>query len=301
MAECSECGKKSMGFTCKYCGESFCSEHRLPENHDCPGLEEGVEEEKEENEKWFKDKDLKEEKTPKRPEPPTNSLTDDIVETFLGSTTLTIIGITVIFFAIQRLVPGAESFMILDPALSSEGVLGSPWSLFTVMLVHGSLLHLFANMVTFYFFGSAVENILDRMEMLKIYITSGLVASVAYVVFRNALVLVHGASMGGIETLGPAVGASGAVVAFVGMVGVLYPNAEVLLYFFIPMKLRTAVKAFAGLEIFNLVAKSLGFTLPIIGFFASSAHLAGLAVGIWYGRKIKDKVARSAVFNPLGY
>lgn len=36
---CSYCGKKAknMPHKCKYCGRKFCTSHRLPENHDCPG------------------------------------------------------------------------------------------------------------------------------------------------------------------------------------------------------------------------------------------------------------------------
>lgn len=36
--ECHFCGLKKEGlpFRCNYCGESFCSDHRLPENHACP-------------------------------------------------------------------------------------------------------------------------------------------------------------------------------------------------------------------------------------------------------------------------
>lgn len=36
--ECHFCGKEESGlpFRCNYCGETFCSEHRLPENHACP-------------------------------------------------------------------------------------------------------------------------------------------------------------------------------------------------------------------------------------------------------------------------
>ncbi len=39
--KCSFCKKpfsESMPFRCKYCEKMFCSEHRLPENHDCEGL-----------------------------------------------------------------------------------------------------------------------------------------------------------------------------------------------------------------------------------------------------------------------
>ncbi|MFI5421588.1 MAG: AN1-type zinc finger domain-containing protein, partial [Nitrososphaerales archaeon] len=35
--ECHYCGvaKEGLPFRCNYCGEFFCGEHRLPENHAC--------------------------------------------------------------------------------------------------------------------------------------------------------------------------------------------------------------------------------------------------------------------------
>ncbi|WP_435125355.1 AN1-type zinc finger domain-containing protein [Halobaculum sp. D14] len=38
MSGCSVCGTGSvLSYTCNYCGETFCSEHRLPESHGCDG------------------------------------------------------------------------------------------------------------------------------------------------------------------------------------------------------------------------------------------------------------------------
>ena len=38
MVQCDYCGKDEyMPFRCKYCGGYFCSEHRLPETHNCSG------------------------------------------------------------------------------------------------------------------------------------------------------------------------------------------------------------------------------------------------------------------------
>ncbi|GAB3664592.1 AN1-type zinc finger domain-containing protein [Halopiger thermotolerans] len=31
-------GDDSMKNSCSYCGDGYCSEHRLPENHDCPAV-----------------------------------------------------------------------------------------------------------------------------------------------------------------------------------------------------------------------------------------------------------------------
>ncbi|MFQ6095792.1 MAG: AN1-type zinc finger domain-containing protein [Candidatus Bathyarchaeia archaeon] len=36
---CKACnGTEYLLHKCRYCGEYFCSEHMLPENHRCPGL-----------------------------------------------------------------------------------------------------------------------------------------------------------------------------------------------------------------------------------------------------------------------
>jgi hypothetical protein len=38
MPECDQCGETDISLSCTYCDDTFCAEHRLPENHDCPGL-----------------------------------------------------------------------------------------------------------------------------------------------------------------------------------------------------------------------------------------------------------------------
>jgi membrane associated rhomboid family serine protease len=331
MAECSECGKQSMSFTCRYCGEKFCSEHRLPEKHNCTGLDSGKKEEyqtsteKQDNQKWFEEKfsDTKSE-TQRQKEfqrPGFFNETKRILKSNIG---LLIIGITGLAFMLHQAFPALKSFLTLSPALTQAAVeatntaaqqaqpgigailyktvIETPWTLLTVMLVHANLFHLLANMITFYFFGTAVEKAVGGVKMLKMYLVSGIVASIAYIVFRNLIFQLYGPINNSLISLSPAVGASGAVVAMVGLVAMLYPEAEVLLYFVIPMKIRSAVYLFAGLEIFNLLAKIVGVNLPVIGGFASSAHLAGLAVGLYYGKKLQDRYGRrSSVFNPVGY
>ncbi len=38
MARCSLCGQEDLVFTCPYCNSVYCSDHRLPEGHGCPGI-----------------------------------------------------------------------------------------------------------------------------------------------------------------------------------------------------------------------------------------------------------------------
>ena len=53
MARCSYCGKvEKMPFRCKFCKGVFCSSHRLPENHECEGLERFKKERLKTPEKW---------------------------------------------------------------------------------------------------------------------------------------------------------------------------------------------------------------------------------------------------------
>jgi membrane associated rhomboid family serine protease len=301
MSECSECGKQSMSFTCRYCGKKFCSEHRLPENHDCEGLEG---ESPEEHEEWFEEKfsEDKEQKKDKEERSANyrvhrKSLSRDILNSIKSNYTLAIIGLTVLSFVVQLSLPQQLYFdqLVLNPQVSE--LLTKPWSLFTVMLLHAAPFHIFANMITFYFFGTPLERLIGGKKMLKIYLVSGLIASLAYVGFYNLLILIHGSP----STAGLAVGASGAVVAIVGVIAKLYPDAEVLLYFIVPMKIKTAVYAFGAIEAVNLLAKLAGIQLPLIGISASSAHLAGLLVGLYYGEKLQKKYRKNtSVFNPLG-
>lgn len=298
MAACSKCGDEAMTFKCKYCGKKFCSKHRLPENHECDSMEEEIQKnkEKKESQQWFQEEKVKNpapsQTTRKRKKP---SIFDEIKNVFSRNYTLGIIAFTTAIFIIQTLVSNdLQNMFVLNPGL--EQVISKPWTLVTVMFLHANTFHLFANMVTLYFFGTAVEKSIGSKNFLKFYFASGITASIGFVVVRNILALYQGSGV-----LGPAVGASGAVIAMFAVVAMLYPEAEVLLYFIFPMKIKTALYAFGGLEAFNLAAKMAGVYLPVIGGFASSAHLAGLLVGIWYGRKLQDKYGRkTSVFDPLG-
>lgn len=52
--ECDYCGEiENMPFSCKFCGYKFCSNHRLPENHECGGLVEFKERRPKDVDKWI--------------------------------------------------------------------------------------------------------------------------------------------------------------------------------------------------------------------------------------------------------
>ncbi len=58
MTNCSYCGEhiKDLSFGCRYCNGRYCDKHRLPEDHNCPGLKKHKEKNKDKWEKAVKGK-----------------------------------------------------------------------------------------------------------------------------------------------------------------------------------------------------------------------------------------------------
>ncbi|MFX1370052.1 MAG: AN1-type zinc finger domain-containing protein [Promethearchaeota archaeon] len=77
MVNCSLCGKEDLCFTCPYCNGVYCSEHRLPEGHGCPGMQRARDEARRrvvdtfsghyEDEEYDKDVIIREGRKPRKP------------------------------------------------------------------------------------------------------------------------------------------------------------------------------------------------------------------------------------------
>ncbi len=96
--------------------------------------------------------------------------------------TYVIIGLTAVVFLLQQ-VPGLS----VASALAFNSVFvwpGSPygfepWRLFTVLIVHGSFLHVGLNMLVLWMMGRSLEPLLGRWRFVALYLVSGLGGSVA--------------------------------------------------------------------------------------------------------------------------
>ena len=287
MGRCDYCGEQTLTFTCSYCGGEFCSDHRLPENHDCEGLDE----EASDNDSWFQEKDVKNRVSTRQVK---HSFWSDALQSLKGNFVLATIAVTSIAFVLEFTLPRGLFFdpFVLDP--SFEALASKPWSLLTLVLLHGGFTHLFVNMVTLFFVGKPVERIVNAKEFFSIYLGGALAASLGYVAFY------HLQSAVGSPEISLALGASGAVVTVFGVFARLYPEAQVLLFFVAPMKVRTATYAFAALEATNMAAKLAGITIPLLSQTASSAHLTGLLVGLWIGGRLKKRVpTRRGLMQPF--
>lgn len=145
--------------------------------------------------------------------------------------------------------------------------LGRFWTLLTYGFLHDdqTLWHIVFNMLTLFFFGPRVEEIMGRAEFLRFYCTAIVLAGLAWVIGEQV------SGLGGPSRL---VGASGGVMATLAAFIWYYPRETILIYGVLP------VPAWV-LGIVYLLSDLRGAGSQG-GNVAHIAHLAGAAFGILY-------------------
>ncbi|VVB85940.1 Rhomboid protease GlpG [uncultured archaeon] len=259
--ECDYCGfRDPMPFTCKFCGGSFCYNHRLPESHSCRGLAAYKEKVRESGTFYQYGPDLG---VRKRRNPVLNSL-NNAVSVIKSNYSLTILILVLISFVLQYIIPSYEFYLALYP---SE-VLSRPWTLVTHIFLHSGGLHLLFNMMFLFFFGPELERRIGGKRFLIVFFLSGIIAGIGYSLWS---VFVLG-------SLAPAVGASGALFGIFACLAVIAPHIEIYVYF-IPMKITYALILFALLDLLFIGSGDA---------IARSAHLSGVVAGLLMGKHLKN-------------
>ena len=197
-----------------------------------------------------------------------------------SNVTLWLIGINVIFFLIVMVL----SFILGDKFLSyiafnpSDFVAGkNVWTIITSMFMHSGVAHLFVNMFSLMFLGAFVERLIGSKRFLGIYLISGIIASLFYVLFAYAF--------GGMDV--SAVGASGAIFGIAGMLVILTPKMPVYIMF-IPIAMPMWFGIILMLALMWLL--TITINLPI----GNAAHLGGLITGMIYALYLRNKYKAKA-------
>ncbi|MCL2220181.1 MAG: rhomboid family intramembrane serine protease [Chitinispirillia bacterium] len=147
------------------------------------------------------------------------------------------------------------------------------WRLVTYMFLHSPdmLFHILFNMLALWWFGMELEEMWGAKKFLTFYFVCGTGAgffSVFYL-FINPNVLV--------------IGASGAVLGILTAFAHYYPDRQILLFFIIPMRIRTLVIGYALISVLMSLREGAGGTSHI-------THLGGIVVA-WCYIKIYPSVA----------
>jgi membrane associated rhomboid family serine protease len=149
------------------------------------------------------------------------------------------------------------------------------WTWFTSIFAHSpeSLLHIIGNGIILVFFGSMLEKIIGSRDYAILFITAGVLAGLSQAILGLTI---------GDPTVG-LLGASGALLAVLGVLTVYKPDLTVYLYFFLPVPLWIITIGYAGLSVIGILAGG------GLGGIAHGAHLVGLIVGLIYGYRTKDE------------
>jgi len=158
----------------------------------------------------------------------------------------------VIFFATL-----IRSELIFILGFQPAAFFSRPWTVVTAMFVHAGFWHIFANMLTLYFFGSYFSRLVGRGKCLLVYFAGGIVGNVLFWALASPFTV--------------AVGASGAVFALAGGLVVMRPKLPVII-FPIPLPVPLWVAIIGGFLLLSF--------MPLVAW---QAHLGGLIVGLIAG------------------
>jgi membrane associated rhomboid family serine protease len=254
-------------------------------------------------------------------------------KSFLQSLSITswliIINVFMFFIGLSLISSLGENFfsnyLAIKPSMIFLGT--SLWTFLTSMFFHANLFHLFANMFSLFFVGKFLEKLIGKRRFLGVYIISGLVGGLFYVlaslIYKNPNI--------------PAVGASGALFGLVGVLAVLVPKSRIYLiagplvlllleFTLVPVLPETIVPVFSmiiNILFFVMIFAMFSFgtdfqkfalpvelpmwLLPIIAIvplvlidlvpgidlpIGNSAHFGGLVVGLIYGFHLRKKFPR---------
>lgn len=180
-----------------------------------------------------------------------------------------IIGINILIFLPTIVSQEIRQDLLINFGLwSKETFLDYPWGIVTSMFIHDGFFHLFANMITLYFFGTYLYRLLGSRRFLLVYFGGGILGSLFFVLLAPPFSL--------------AVGASGAVFALGGAMAVMVPRLRVFI-FPIPAPLPLWIAVIGIFSILTLLAVL--DLMPI----AWEAHLGGLLFGLGAGYLLKKR------------
>lgn len=137
-----------------------------------------------------------------------------------------------------------------------------PWQIVSYGFLHGDFFHILFNMMGLWMFGSELERVWGPKRYLHFYFASVVTAAFAQLLVSSITGSVY-----------PTIGASGGLFGLLMAFGMMFPNRTIVpLFPPIPMKAKTFVMVFGGIELFTGVT---GTSAGVAHF----AHLGGMLGG----------------------
>jgi membrane associated rhomboid family serine protease len=139
-------------------------------------------------------------------------------------------------------------------------------TLLTSIFMHGSIAHIFGNMLFLWIFGDNIENKIGHFRYLIFYLICGILASLAHV---YSTLLMNG------DLLIPTLGASGAISGVLGAYLLLYPKKRVSVIMFYFLTDLPAIAVIGLWFLFQIISG--------LGLLGGGAQGGGVAYGAHVG------------------
>lgn len=196
-----------------------------------------------------------------------------------------------LFWVVLRIANGWKTPPIYEDVLqffmlSSEWLhnLTHPWVVITSMFLHEGFWHILWNMLFLYWFGRIVGDFLGNHRVLPLYLLGGIVGGLAYFLSVNLLPYGDG-------KVHYALGASGAVMAFVVAAGTISPDYYMRLLLIGDVKLKYIVLALVLIDLIGMAGN-----INTGGHFA---HLGGAFFGWLFVYQLRQGTDWSIPVNNL--
>jgi membrane associated rhomboid family serine protease len=168
-----------------------------------------------------------------------------------------------------------------------RGFLGlEVWRFVGFQFLHGGFAHILFNMVGLYFFGPLVERRLGSKRYLAFYLLCGIFGAVVFLLLNLGGYALQWATGSDITIPGlifdspftPLIGASAGVFGVLMAGAYIAPNAVVLLFFILPMRLATLAYALVAIALFTVI-------LGGNNAGGEAGHLGGAIAGFYFIRR----------------
>ncbi len=153
-------------------------------------------------------------------------------------------------------------------------ILTHPWVPITSVFLHESFGHILWNMLSFYWFGRIVGDLLGNHRVLPLYLLGGLVGGAFYFVAAQF----HWLGLGLPSEM--VLGASAAVMAMVACAATIAPDYIFNLLFIGPVKLKYIAFILFFLDLISIADRS--------NTGGHLAHLGGAAFGLFFAAQLRE-------------
>ena len=170
--------------------------------------------------------------------------------------TLWLIAICIVVYVLQQVIPGfTDMFILNNSAISNLEI----WRFLTSIFLHGTIAHLFYNMVALLLFGIISEKLIGGKKFLVLFFASGIIANIISVNFYSS-----------------SLGASGAIMGLIGCLAIIRPF--MMVWTIAPLPMIVAAIVYVAIDLFGVFYPT---------GTGNIAHLSGIAVGVLFGLIIR--------------